>query len=273
MRPAPCVKPMPKGPGRWEILDGNIAAESRRILDLKAGLRLALANDGIRPWFMPVADLATGEVRGYESLVRWVQPDGTVVPPDDFLPIAERSDLILQIDRVMLSRTLDVLASVEPHLHAAVNVSAATLRSGLLEQAVRAELARTGVAPRRLHLEVTETDLLHITPEIEATMRAIAEMGVLWWIDDFGTGFSSISHLRDMRVHGLKLDRSFTEGIGSGDDRAVRLAQGLIGLAEGLGLMTIAEGVETAEQAAVLLAQGWQWGQGWLYGKAAPIDR
>ena len=260
-----------KGPGRWEILDSNIAAESRHILDVKADLRLALAEGRLQPWFMPVVDLASGRVHGYESLVRWVQPDGTVVPPDDFLPIAERSDLILQIDRVMLARTLDALDHVGPDVHVAVNVSAATLRAGRLEECVRTELARTGVEPHRLHLEVTETDLLHLTDEIDSLMHNLAELGVTWWIDDFGTGFSSISHLRDMPVQGLKLDRSFTAGIIEGDDRALRLAQGLAGLAQGLGLMTIAEGVETPEQASILLAQGWQLGQGWLFGKAAPV--
>ena len=260
-----------KGLGRWEILDSNIAAESRRILDVKADLRLALAEDRLQSWFMPLVDLASGQVHGYESLVRWVRPDGSVIPPDDFLPIAERSDLILQIDRVMLARTLDALMHVDVEQHVAVNISAATLRAGNLEDAVRTELARTGVAPQRLHLEVTETDLLHLTDEIDSLMRNLAGLGITWWIDDFGTGFSSISHLRDMPIQGVKLDRSFTAGITDGDDRAVRLAQGLVGLAEGLGLMTIAEGVETAEQANILQAQGWQMGQGWLFGKAAPV--
>jgi len=261
-----------KGPGTWAILDSNIAAQSRHILDVAADLRVALAENQLQPWFMPLVDLASGEVHGYESLVRWVQPDGTVVPPDDFLPVAERSNLILQIDQVMLGRTLDALVHVGPGVHVAVNISAATLRAGQLEEIVRTELQRTGVDPHRLHLEVTETDLFDFTDEIDSVMRHLAELGITWWIDDFGTGFSSISHLRDMPIQGVKLDRSFTAGLTDGDDRAVRLAQGLAGLAEGLGLMTIAEGVETAEQASVLLAQGWQMGQGWLFGQATPVD-
>lgn len=102
-------------------------------------------------------------------------------------------------------------------------------------------------------------------------MASIADLGVAWWVDDFGTGYSAISHLRDLPISGLKLDRSFTIGITLDDERAARLAQGLAGLAHWLGLDAVAEGVEMVEQAAVLKAQGWQLGQGWLYGKAEPL--
>jgi EAL domain-containing protein (putative c-di-GMP-specific phosphodiesterase class I) len=102
-------------------------------------------------------------------------------------------------------------------------------------------------------------------------MHRIAEMGMGWYIDDFGTGYSSISHLRDLPVRGLKLDTSFSAGIQSADPRSIRLAQALAGLAQGLGLDTIAEGVETDQQRAILSAQGWRYGQGWLFGEPAPL--
>ena len=101
-------------------------------------------------------------------------------------------------------------------------------------------------------------------------MNALAEVGVRWYVDDFGTGYSSISHLRDLPIAGLKLDRSFTSGVAEGDRRCTDLSQALVGLARGLGLDGVAEGVETAEVAAILAAHGWRHGQGWLYGKAAP---
>jgi sensor c-di-GMP phosphodiesterase-like protein len=103
-------------------------------------------------------------------------------------------------------------------------------------------------------------------------MQSIAESGATWYVDDFGTGFSSISHLRDLPVRGLKLDRSFTAGIRGGDATCIKLAQGLIGLAKGLGLDTIAEGVETEFEAGALLGQGWNQGQGWLFGRAQPRE-
>jgi sensor c-di-GMP phosphodiesterase-like protein len=104
-------------------------------------------------------------------------------------------------------------------------------------------------------------------------MRHIADTGARWYVDDFGTGYSSISHLRDLPVCGLKLDLSFTAGIGAGDPTSIRVSQALAGLARGLGLDTVAEGVETREQAAVLAAHGWRTGQGWLFGRPAPLHR
>ena len=101
-------------------------------------------------------------------------------------------------------------------------------------------------------------------------MRNVAALGVRWWVDDFGTGYSSIAHLRDLPIHGLKLDRSFTAGLPQ-DATCQRLAAGLIGLARGLGLGTIAEGIETSEQGDILAEQGWDRGQGWLYGRPTPL--
>lgn len=260
-----------KGPRCCVFLDGNVALQTRHVLDVQAELRAALADDQIVPWFQPVTVLADGRTVGYEALVRWIRPDGSVVPPADFLDIAERSNLILQIDQVVLAKSVQAIARLDPDLHVAVNVSAATLHAGHLEWSVRSALELAGVAPSRLHLEVTETALLHATGEVGRTMRALSELGITWWVDDFGTGYSSVSHLRDLPVHGLKLDRSFTADIASSDDHSARLALGLVGLAQGLGLDTVAEGVETREQAAALLGQGWHLGQGWLYGRPGPL--
>lgn len=260
-----------KGPRCCVILDGDVALQTRHVLDVQAELRAALADDQIVPWFQPVTVLADGRTVGYEALVRWIRPDGSVVPPADFLDIAERSHQILQIDQVVLAKSVQAIAQLDPDLHVAVNVSAATLHAGHLEWSVRSALELAGVAPSRLHLEVTETALLHATSEVGRTMRALSELGITWWVDDFGTGYSSVSHLRDLPVHGLKLDRTFTADIASSDDHSARLALGLVGLAQGLGLDTVAEGVETREQAAALLAQGWHLGQGWLYGRPGPL--
>ena len=101
--------------------------------------------------------------------------------------------------------------------------------------------------------------------------RCLARAGVTWWVDDFGTGYSSVSHLRDLPIQGLKLDQSFTAGLSAHDSHTARLTRGLVGLADGLDLRTVAEGVETAEQAALLQGQGWEMAQGWLFGKALPL--
>lgn len=256
-----------KGPDRWEFLDGNVGAQTRHSLDILNSLSDALRDSRVVPWFMPITDMADGKVVGYEALARWVDETGAVHAPDEFLPVAEKAPIILDIDRAVLSKGLDALVRLPSTVTMAVNVSAVTLVNGNLVERVRAEIDRCGVDPGRLHLEVTETALFHVTEDVKATMSVIAGMGVEWWVDDFGTGYSSISHLRDLPITGMKLDRSFTAGVTTDDSNSARLAQGLVGLADGLGLCTIAEGVETPEQALLLRQQGWQRGQGWLYGK------
>jgi len=231
--------------------------------------------DGLRdgqfvPWLQPIVRLPDGAVTGYEALVRWVRPGGDIVPPDDFLPVAEQTLLIVELDLVVLRRSVEMLAALPAPLNVAVNVSAVTLAHEEYAGWVRRALTLFEVDPVRLHLEFTETALLAITDRVRRTMADLAGTGVGWYVDDFGTGYSSIAHLRDLPIAGLKLDMSFAAGIAAGDTNSERIARALLGLAEGLSLDTVAEGVETSDVAAVLAEQGWQHGQGWLYGHARP---
>ena len=259
-----------KGPDRWEFIDGDAGEVSRQALARQQELAASLAEGRIRPWLMPVVDLMTGQVRGYEALARCVAADGTVRLPAEFLPAAEDGPLMLELDRRMLIASALLLADLPDDQHVAVNVSGVSLAVGNLGEWVEEALSGAGVPAHRLHLEVTETALLTVTDDVRVEMQQLVDRGVTWWVDDFGTGFSSLTHLRDLPVSGLKLDRSFTEGLASATGRERRLAEGLVGLAHGLGLATIAEGVETEEQAQILAAQGWQLGQGWLYGRPRP---
>ena len=259
------------GRDRWEFGDRQASEEARRGLAQQSAIRSALAADAFKAWFMPVVSIAEGQLIGYEALVRWVQADGTVQAPDSFLPAARRGNLAVEIDLQVLRQSIAALAALPADLFVAANVTPATLRHSDLAETVRQWLQQAGVAPQRLHLEITETDLLTLDPAVRTCIEHLAALGVRWLIDDFGTGFSSISHLRDLPIHGIKLDRSFTAGIAVGDHKCVRLAQALSGLAEGLGLTTVAEGVETAAEAATMLDLGWSTGQGWYYGKAAPL--
>jgi EAL domain-containing protein (putative c-di-GMP-specific phosphodiesterase class I) len=223
---------------------------------------------------MPIVDLKTQSVVGYEALARWIRLDGNVVYPDGFLPVAESSDIILDLDAAILRQACQALTVISHEQHIAVNLSPVTLALADVPGLVRAALEEFGVEPTRLHLEVTETSIVTVTDAIVAAMHEVSDMGVCWWIDDFGTGFSSLSHLRDLPIDGIKLDRGFVSAIsGNGEEagRSYRLAQGILGLAQGLGLQTVAEGVEDQGQAEVLTKQGWQLGQGWLYGKARPV--
>lgn len=259
-----------KGGNRCDFVDREVAARAEQRLSLEAGIRDGLARGQFVPWFQPLVAIDTGEVSGYEALVRWVRPDG-VVEPGGFLPVAERTSLVTDLDVAVLHQSLTALAALPPPLTIAVNVAAATLDRIAYADLVIESLAQTGADPQRLHLEVTETMLLDLTTTVPAAMRRLADLGVRWYVDDFGTGYSSISHLRGLPIAGLKLDRSFTSAIGAGDRTSMRLADALIGLARGLGLDTVAEGVETQAEADYLRTLGWRHGQGWLYGRAAPL--
>ena len=259
-----------RGRGRWEFLDPAASHHARQRILVQTQLREAIANGDVRAWFQPVVTLPDGAVTGYEALVRWVRPDGTVVEPGAFVPTAERTDLVVGLDRAVLADSLELLARTGPGISVSVNVSAQSLSAPDMADHVLGALEESGVAPSRLHLEITETALVHVTDDVKAGMRAVAARGVGWYVDDFGTGYSSITHLRDLPVSGLKLDRSFTSGLGSGDVTSERIAQALAGLARGLELDTVAEGVETRSQADLLAELGWVHAQGWLFGRAVP---
>lgn len=247
------------------------AALAEQKVTIVAAAADALRAGQIVAWFQPVHDLRTHERVGYEALARWLTADGSVREPAAFLPLIETLPLIVELDSAVLRQSIHLLAEIPAAQFVSVNASSRALSTPDYVDGLIAILDDSGVDPARLHLEVTETDLLDVSGSVVAGMRRIAATGVQWYVDDFGTGYSSISHLRDLPIRGLKLDLTFTAGITVGDERSIRLAQALAGLATGLGLDTIAEGIETQQQAAVLSSQGWRLGQGWLYGRATAL--
>jgi PAS domain S-box-containing protein len=273
LRDASLAMRQAKGRGRngYALLDDALATEAHTVLLFAAEIQRGLVMGEFAAWFMPIVAFDSGQVTGDEALARWVRPDGIEVGPAEFLPCAECLGLIARIDLLVLRQALSALSRLPPRLTMAVNVSAATLALPDYPQLVSEALRAAGVAPERLHLEVTETALLTVTDRIGQQIQQLASRGVRWYVDDFGTSYSSISHLRDLPIAGLKLDRSFTCAMRAKDTKSLRLAQALVGVAEGLELDTVAEGVETIEEARLLTSQGWLHGQGWLYGKAAPL--
>lgn len=259
------------GRDRCEFFETHLAQEAVHLLGIETKIRQGLLDGQFVPWFQPIVKLVDRTLVGYEALVRWVQSDGTVVEPADFLSVAERTNLITDLDLVVFEQSVAALRNLPTPLYIACNLSAATLASNTYANRVVQVLADSGVDPARLHLEFTETALLKVTDHVREVMSELAGIGVRWYVDDFGTGYSSIAHLRDLPIAGLKLDLSFTAELGADDLTSERLALALVGLADGLGLDTVAEGVETHEQAAILRAQGWENGQGWLYGRPARL--
>ncbi len=258
------------GRDRWAFADADLARAAARRMAMESAIREGLDAGEFEPWFQPIVSLSDDTVVGYEALIRWQHRD-QVMDPSQFLDVALRTPMIADLDLAMVEPVVVALASRPEPVFIAVNVTGQTLARVDYATYVAECLARHGVSPSRLHVEITETMLLGLDDTVVAQITALADLGVRWYVDDFGTGYSSISHLRDLPVSGLKLDASFTAGIGAGSHTARQLAVALLGLANGLGLDTVAEGIETRAEADYLRTLGWRHGQGWLYGRAAPL--
>jgi len=262
------------GRGVVEVFD----EELRRDLNLQAetedALRQALARDELVLHYQPVLDLTTGETRGVEALVRWNRPGHGLVPPDSFIPLAERTDLICDIGRWTLGRALSQLAAWDAEggglagLGVAVNVSGRQLAARQLLEDVAEALADAAVAPARLTLEITETVLVD-QPTALAQMVALRGLGVRIAIDDFGTGYTSIGQLPRLPVDVLKIDRSFVSSPGEGHAELVRL---VISAAHSFDIDVVAEGVEEDGQLQSLIAASCDRGQGFLFARPVAAD-
>jgi diguanylate cyclase (GGDEF)-like protein/PAS domain S-box-containing protein len=258
------------GRSRWQFFDDDMHAQAMARMSLEGQIRHGLASDEFLVHFQPVVHLSTSEVHGYEALVRWQHPQRGLLTAGDFVPVAEASGLIVPLGDHVLRSVVSLLRSTSDLPGPiSINVSAMQLTTpGWLDTFLA---AIDGVDPRLLIIEITETAMLSMVESTITDLGRLRELGVGIHVDDFGTGFSSISILRDLPVTGLKLDLSFVRDLTIGDSPANALAQGLAGLANGLQLMSVAEGVERVEQALLLAEQGWTHGQGYFFGRPGPL--
>ncbi len=256
-----------RGRARWQFFDEAMHAQAVARLTLEDELRYALAREEFVVHYQPLVRLADLSVDGHEALVRWQHPVRGLLAPGDFLDVAEESGLIVEVGSAVLDQVCRALAADPSLLRVSVNVSAVQLASARWLPSFRATLARHGVDPRRLVVEVTETAVLSMLGTTQEHFQALRELGVGLHLDDFGTGFSSISILQELPISGIKLDARFVRGLADDDGPAAALSAGLAGLAQGLHLTSVAEGIETPAQARVLQRQGWRLGQGYLFGR------
>ncbi|WP_158625940.1 putative bifunctional diguanylate cyclase/phosphodiesterase [Arsenicitalea aurantiaca] len=244
----------------------DAAMQKRRTIE--AGLRQALERDEMRLVFQPLVGLAENRVTCFEALLRW-ELDGQIISPADFVPIAEETGLIVSIGEWVLRRACAVAAGWPEDVRVAVNLSPVQFKNRGLFDIVQSALAASGLSPRRLELEITESLLLAENDQTLETLHRLRAEGVRISMDDFGTGYSSLSYLRSFPFDKIKIDRSFMRDLSkTGGDLAIIKA--VIGLGQSLGMSTTAEGVETQEQLDAVREQGCSEVQGFLFSPPLP---
>ncbi len=254
-------------------------ATSAEALSLLADLRLALEEPARRGeisfHYQPQIAIETGELVGVETLLRWSHPRRGAVSAADAVHVAERSTAIHLLTVRALDEVIGQLASWNAqgqHLRAAINASVRDLHTSTLADYLALALRRSGINPNQIEVEVTETALMIDPQPVLATAKQLAELGVRLTLDDFGTGYSSLQHLRQLPLSKVKIDRSFVHGMTeNADDEAI--VRGVTGLAHGLGLQVVAEGVDNDTTHRMLLNAGCDVGQGWYYAPAMPADQ
>ena len=263
-----------RGRGRVEVFDETLRERARARLQLETELRTAVDGDQLRLHHQPIVDLSTGDIVGREALVRWQHPVEGLLAPGAFLDVAEESDLIVDLGSWVLDeacRQGRLLTASSTRTHVAINVSARQLGRPDFRRRVENALATSGLGHGQLILELTETSLLKAAKSTLADVDALNRAGVRLAVDDFGTGYSSLTYLQKLPVGVVKIDRSFVADITT-DAKRRAIAKAVISLGQALQLDVIAEGVEDAEQAAVLADMGCRQAQGYLFGRPTPFE-
>ncbi|WP_313061747.1 bifunctional diguanylate cyclase/phosphodiesterase [Agrobacterium cavarae] len=246
------------------------AVKARRCM--AADLRKALSRNELSIHYQVQTSVSTGEITGYEALLRWYHPERGFIPPSDFIALAEENGLILQLGEWVLRTACAAAASWEPACKVAVNLSAVQFAASDLPKLVMSILLETGLPPHRLELELTETAILKDRERAFHMLRQIKSYGVSIALDDFGIGYSSIDTLRSFPFSKIKLDRSFIDESHSSQE-ALTIIRTVLALGKGLKIPVLAEGVETREQLSLLESEGCGEAQGYLLGRPASLDQ
>jgi EAL domain-containing protein (putative c-di-GMP-specific phosphodiesterase class I) len=261
--------------GGVRVFRPSVLARAKSRAVVEADLRQALHTDELVAFYQPIVRTQTGIIEGFEALVRWRKPDGRLIAPLAFIPIAEESGLIQKLDALVLkqacefAKRLGKLTGHQPFVN--VNLSAEHFSHTALPDVVRSVLSEVGLPGSALKLEVTETALLENAELAICVMQELRKHGVRFGLDDFGTGYSSLSYLHRFPFETLKIDRSFIQALGSQEKRP-ELAAAIILLARSMSLVAVAEGVETTTQLDFLRPLQCSFAQGFLFSPAVPAD-
>lgn len=236
--------------------------------ELEGRLRSALSAGEIVPYFQPIIDLGRNRIAGFEALARWIHPSRGVIGPDDFIEIAEDLGLIDDLSDRVLRTSATIARDWPAPVALSINISPVQLQTPGLAARILSVLAETGLKPGRLIVEVTENAIIADTEEAAKVIKELQAAGVRTALDDFGKGYSSLSHLRELRFNHLKIDQSFVHTLPSAESQKIVAAVASLGRALGMGV--VAEGVETQDTAQVLQDLGCTQAQGYLFGRPMP---
>ena len=260
-----------EGRGSYHFFQPEMDSQMQERRRLELDLRKALLAEEFELHYQPLIDLASREVSGFEALIRWNHPERGVIPPAQFIPVAEDIGLIVQIGDWVLKQACNDAARWPGKLKIAVNLSAAQFRNPMLPLSIVSALAHSGLPATRLELEITETVLLQDDQAVLNALHEIRQLGVRICMDDFGTGYSSLSYLRSFPFDKIKIDRSFIKELGKEQNDCLAIIRAVTKLGASLGMITTAEGVETKEQLEILRAEGCTQAQGYLFSRPRPV--
>lgn len=250
--------------------DASMDEMVRARRNLASDLRLAIERHELTVYYQVQTSVHTGEITGYEALLRWKHPERGFIPPSEFIPLAEENGLILQIGEWVLHEACQTAAGWEPQYKVAVNLSAVQLAHGGLPGYIMQVLLETGLQPERLELELTESAILNDKERSLHVLRQIKNLGINIALDDFGTGYSSLDTLRTFPFDKIKLDRSFMLDVES-NPQAKAIIRAVLALGKSLNIPVLAEGIETDDQMTILTVEGCDEAQGYLLGRPAPL--
>jgi diguanylate cyclase (GGDEF)-like protein len=257
------------GGGTYRAFDPQMDAAAQAAMRLKTEIRDALTRGDFELYYQPIVSMDTGQVTTCEALLRWKHAERGWISPAEFIPVAESTGLIVQLGEWVLRRACAEAAAWPIAVKIAVNLSSVQFQNGKLVGTVFSALAGSGLAPSRLELEITESVLLGNNERNATILKQLHELGVRLSMDDFGTGFSSLSYLRNFPFDKIKIDQSFIRNLVE-DSRSKAIVRAITGLAQSFGMTTTAEGVETRDQLDCLVGKGCSEVQGYFYARPVP---
>jgi diguanylate cyclase (GGDEF)-like protein len=267
-----------RGKGRYELFQESAHSSAFERLELKAALSEAVRSGGLVLHYQPIVELETGLIAGCEALVRWQHPERGLIPPSDFIPLAEDTGLIVALGRWVLREACLQLAEWDRtvpearSLRVSVNLSVRQIESMTLLSDVADALAESGITPDRLTLEITESLVMNDDLETLERLAELRAQGIILAVDDFGTGYSSLGYIQQFPLDVIKIDRSFVSRLGAASPGNGHLVRTIVDLATSLRASCVAEGIEHLDEVDELLEMGCQYGQGYYFARPIPGD-